>query len=78
MIDVPERAKMQSAPLCGPKVVARLESIAVRRQSDLRSQDPIDLMESVNRAFGNPIWRRSIVSRALAHVIAAEHQAHHA
>ena len=75
MIDVAERTTMQSVPLCGPKVVARLEAIGVRRLSDLRGQDPFDLMERVNLAAGNPIWRPPIATRALANLIAAvEHQ----
>jgi hypothetical protein len=36
LIDAAERARMQSVPLCGPRVVARLEAIGVRRLTDLR------------------------------------------
>jgi hypothetical protein len=45
MIAGPERKKMRAVPLCGPRVVARLESIGVERLADLRDRDPYDLME---------------------------------
>jgi hypothetical protein len=77
VIDVDEQAKMRSVPLCGPRVVARLEAIGVRRLSDLRGEDPFDLMERVNLAAGHPIWHAPMATRALANLIAAaEHEAH--
>jgi len=74
VIDVAERANMQSVPLCGSRVVARLESIGICRLSDLRGQDPFDLMVRVNLAAGNPIWRAPTATRALANLIAAAEQ----
>jgi hypothetical protein len=77
VIDAAERAKMQAVPLCGPQVVARLESIGVRRLSDLRGGDSSDLMERVNLAAGHPIWHPPMATRALDNLIAAaERQAH--
>jgi hypothetical protein len=71
VIDVAERAKMLLVPLCGQRVVARLEAIGVRRLSDLRGEDPFDLMERVNLAAGDPIWRPPMATRALENLIAA-------
>jgi hypothetical protein len=67
---------MQLVPLCGPPVVARHQAIAVRRFTDLRDEDPFDLMERVNLAAGNPIWPPPMATRALENQIAAaEHEA---
>lgn len=77
MIDAAERARMRLVPLCGPQVVARLETIGVRRLTDLRGEDPFDLMERVNLAAGHPIWHPPMATRALENLIAAaEHEAH--
>jgi hypothetical protein len=77
VIDAAERARMQLVPLCGPRVVARLEAIGVRRLTDLRGEDPFDLMERVNLAAGYPIWHPPMATRALENLIAAaEHEAH--
>jgi len=62
---------MQAVPLCGPQVVARLDAIGIRRLSDLRGEDPEDLIERVNLAAGAPIWRPPIAIRALADLVAA-------
>jgi hypothetical protein len=62
---------MQSVPLCGPKVVARLEAIGVDRLSDVRGQDLFDLKERVNLAADNPIRGALMAKRALANLIAA-------
>lgn len=64
-------------PLCGPRVVGRLEAIGVRRLTDLVGEDPFDLMEQVNLAAGYPIWQPPMATRALENLIAvAEHEAH--
>jgi len=62
---------MQSIPMCGPRVVARLEAIGVRRLAGLRGEDPFGLMERVNFAAGHPIWHPPMATRALANLIAA-------
>ena len=51
------RAELLAIPLCGPRVVERLESIGVTCLRDLRHEDPYDLMVRVNLAAGRPIWR---------------------
>jgi hypothetical protein len=77
VIDAAERARMQLGPLCGPRVVARLEAIGVRRLTDLVGEDPFDLMERVNLAARHPIWQPPMATRALENLIAAaEHEAH--
>ena len=77
MIGAAERARMQSVPLCGRRVVGRLEAIGVRRLADLRDEDPFDLLERVNLAAGYPIWHPPMATRALENLIAAaEHEAH--
>jgi Pathogenicity locus len=77
VIDATECAKMQLVPLCGPRVVARLEAIGVRRLVELRGEDPFDLMERVNSSAGHPIWHPPMATRALENLIAAaEHEAH--
>jgi hypothetical protein len=68
---------MQLVPLCGHCVVARLEAIGVRRLTDLRGEDPFDLMERVNLTAGHPIWHPPMATRALENLIAAaKHEAH--
>jgi len=71
VINAEERSKMLAVPLCGPRVVARLEAIGVGRLSDLCGEDPEDLMERVNLAAGAPIWRPPMATRALANLVAA-------
>jgi hypothetical protein len=70
VISPEERSKMRAVPLCGPRVVARLEAIGIRRLSDLRGEDPEDLMVRVNLAAGAPIWRPPMAMRALENLIA--------
>ena len=59
------RAELLAVPLCGPRVVERLESIGVICLRDLRRQDPYDLMERVNLTAGRPIWCPPMAIRAL-------------
>jgi hypothetical protein len=70
VISANERVKMQAAPLCGPRVVARLEAIGITRLSDLYGEDPEDLMERVNLAAGAPIWHPPMAIRALENLVA--------
>ena len=71
MIAAEERKKMRAVPLCGPRVVARLESIGVERLADLRDRDPYDLMQEVNIEAGRPIWRPPMATRALENLVRA-------
>jgi hypothetical protein len=66
-----EARKMRRVRLCGPRVLARLEAIGIRRLADLRGEDPEDLLEQVNVAAGAPIWRPPIALRALVNLVAA-------
>ena len=74
MIPAPEREQMLAVPLCGERVVQRLESIGVRRLADLRGRDPHDLMTEVNIEAGRVIWRPPMATRALANLVAAAEQ----
>jgi hypothetical protein len=69
MIDEADRREMLRVDLCGNRVVERLETIGIRRLSDLRGQDAEDLVERVNLAAGAPIWRPPIATRALMNLI---------
>jgi hypothetical protein len=71
MIGEAERKRMRAVPLCGPRVVARLESIGVERLADLRDRDPYDLMHEVNIEAGRPIWRPPMATRALGNLVEA-------
>ena len=71
MIAEAERKRMRAVPLCGPRVVARLESIGVERLADLRDRDPYDVMEEVNIEAGRPIWRPPMAIRALENLVTA-------
>ncbi|HXF49063.1 MAG TPA: hypothetical protein VNL73_06525 [Verrucomicrobiae bacterium] len=62
---------MLSVPLCGEKVVQRLESIGVKKLSDLKGRDPFDLMKRINIAAGRTIWRPPMAIVALSNLIAA-------
>ena len=44
MIAEAERKQMRAVPLCGPRVIARLESIGAERLADLQGRDPYELM----------------------------------
>jgi hypothetical protein len=52
MITVSERSRMLAVPLCGPRVVQRLESIGVTKLYDLRGRDAQDLMHEINIEAG--------------------------
>ena len=69
-----ERTKMLAVPLCGGRVLTRLESIGVRRLSDLRGRDPWELMHEINLEAGRPIWRPPIAVQALQNLVDAADQ----
>ena len=76
MIDERERAKMKVVCLCGERVIARLESIGMRRLADLAGRDPWDLMHQINLQVGRPIWCATMAVLALPNLIdAAEREA---
>ena len=62
---------MRAVRLCGPRVVARLESIGVERLADLRGRDPYEVMTEVNLEAGRPIWRPPMAIRALENLVEA-------
>ena len=65
------RKELLAVPLCGVRVVRRLEAIGVRELADLRGRDPYEVMEHVNVVAGWPIWRPPMAIHALSNVIAA-------
>ena len=71
MIEIDERRKMLAVDLCGPRVLMRLESIGVRRLTDLQGRDPWDVMQEINIQAGRPIWRPPIAIRAVQNPIDA-------
>jgi hypothetical protein len=70
-IPAAEREKMLAVRLCGPRVIARLESIGIAKLRDLADRDPHQLVHEVNIAAGRPIWRPPIATRAMTNLIAA-------
>jgi hypothetical protein len=66
-----ERRKMRAVRPCGPRVIARLESIGMTELRDLAHRDPYRLVHDVNRAAGRPIWHPPIATQAIANLIAA-------
>ncbi len=71
MIPASERKKMLAVPLCGEKVIQRLESIGIKKLADLIGKDPFDLMKRINLAAGHVIWRAPMAIVALSKLIAA-------
>jgi hypothetical protein len=65
---------MLAVPLCGGRVIRRLDSIGVRRLSDLAGRDPSQLMEEINFEAGRPIWRAPIALQALQNLVTAAEQ----
>jgi hypothetical protein len=74
MITKSERQRMLAVPLCGPRVVKRLESIGVTKLSDLRGRDAHDLMHEINIEAGRMIWRPPTAIIALENLIDAAHR----
>ncbi len=66
-----ERQRFLAVPLCGLRVVERLESIGVRRLDDLRGRDPWEVMHEVNLQAGRTIWRAPMAVLALTNLIDA-------
>ncbi|MFN8188398.1 MAG: hypothetical protein U0R69_15115 [Gaiellales bacterium] len=71
MIPEPEREWMLAVPLCGERVIMRLESIGVDRLEDLRGRDPYDLMHEINLQAGRTIWRPPLAVLALQNLVDA-------
>jgi hypothetical protein len=68
---VGERDRMLAVPLCGPRVLARLESIGITRLRDLAHRDPHDVLLEVNIQASRPIRRPPMATEAMANLIAA-------
>lgn len=66
-----EREKMLAVRLCGPRVLARLESIGITKLWDLAERDPDQLVHEVNIAAARPIWHPPIATQAMTNLIAA-------
>jgi hypothetical protein len=71
MITESERRRMLAVPLCGPRVVQRLESIGITKLSDLQGRDAHDLMHEINIEAGRKIWRPPTAIIALENLIGA-------
>lgn len=69
MIAADERSKMLAVPLCGERVLMRLESIGVKRLDDLRGRDAWELMHEINLEAGRPIWRAPLAVAAMQNLI---------
>jgi len=73
-IPVVEREKMLAVRLCGPRVIARLQSIGITKLRDLTERDPYQLVHEINIAAGRPIWHPPIATQAMTNLIAAARQ----
>ena len=71
MITESERWRMLAVPLCGPRVVRRLESIGITKLSDLQGREAYDLMHEINIEAGHKIWRPPTAITALENLIGA-------
>ena len=49
MIPADERARMLQIPLCGPRVIMRLESIGITRLDDLAGRALTNLVDAASR-----------------------------
>ncbi len=65
------RRKMLAVPMCGPRVVARLEALGIRRLTDLRARDPWELLHEVNLQAGRVVWRGPLAVVALQNLVDA-------
>jgi len=70
-----ERTKMLAVRLCGPRVIARLESIGITKLQDFADRDPDQLEHQVNIAAGRPIWNPSMATLAMTNLITAARDA---
>ena len=66
-----EREKILAVPLCGERVLMRLQSIGVERLTDVRGRDPWDLMDEINLAAWRPIWHAPMATTAMQNLIDA-------
>jgi hypothetical protein len=67
---------MLAVPLCGERVLQRLESIGVAVLAALRERDAWELMHEINLEAGRPIWRAPMAVRALQNLIDAAEREH--
>jgi hypothetical protein len=67
-----------AVPMCGERVLMRLEAIGIRRLEDLHDRDAWELMQEINIEAGRPIWRAPRAIAALENLIAAARQEAHA
>jgi hypothetical protein len=74
VISEPDRSRMLAVPLCGPRVLQRLESIGVYRLRDLRGRDPWELMHEINLQAGRIVWRAPLAVQALQNLVDAAEQ----
>ena len=75
MIPQAERQKMLAVPLCGPRVISRLEAIGIRSLRELADRDPDELVPAVNLSAGRPIWRPPMAHRAMENLDTAAREA---
>ena len=75
MIPPPERRKMLAAPLCGPRVISRLEAIGIQNVHELADRDPDKLVFAANLSAGWPIWRPLMAHRAMENLVTAAREA---
>lgn len=66
---------MLAVPLCGPRVLARLESIGVTCLADLRGRGAYDLVHEVNLQAGRTIWCPPLAVEAMQNLVDAARQA---
>jgi hypothetical protein len=71
VIREPHRARMLAVPLCGERVLTRLESIGVETLDDLNGRDPWELMHEINLRAGRVIWRPPLAVQALQNLVDA-------
>jgi hypothetical protein len=67
-------SRMLAVPLCGPRVVARLQSIGIERLEQLRDLDPEDVVHAVNAQAGHVIWTGTMPIRAISNLVEAAEQ----
>ena len=64
-------AGLLAVPLCGDRVIMRIESVGVRTLADLEGRDPWELMHQVNLPAGRTIWRPPFAILALQNLVAS-------
>jgi nucleotidyltransferase/DNA polymerase involved in DNA repair len=74
VITEPDRSRMLEIPLCGPRVLQRLESIGIYRLRDLRGRDAWELMHEINVQAGRLIWQAPLAVQALQNLVDAAEQ----